>query len=379
MALRKRDNTWYVYYKQDGRIVWRSLGTGDRAEAERHADAVMEQVRTIRRLRRMANAFPQPISIAPSTSSQVRHSDAMPQQNAKDAPLPPSVMQYSPSKVPLRKLYEIAEKHRKLSMTHRSAWENYLKRCGLEFADEATPQNAQKYLDDFYGDKSAKTYNNVRCALDMIFRASLVEAGLSASPFTSLLQRRLDDVEHYRAFTRKETKTILDYLGRGKHEYWRCLTMISLYTGLRLESCRRLSPAHIRDGMITILPGKTARFGRSVQIPLLPPLEKYLGSIAPMLETTETPYCSIFPEELRWRRNVWFYSGMCDALDIRGTDEGKVSFHSLRATFVTRLSEQGVEDRVIRGIVGHNSQQMTDLYNHDSESARKAMKGVAMV
>lgn len=378
MALKKRDNTWYVYYKQDGRIVWRSLGTGDIKEAERHAEAIMAQVHEIRRLQRIANAFPQPINLVPASTMQTPPVLPAVQQTELTALPPPSVMQYSSSRFPLAKLYEIAERHRKLTESHSSVWQNFIRRCGMSFADEVTPQAAQKYMDAYYNGKSAKTYNNVRSALDMIFRSALIEAGLQSSPFSALLQRRLDDVEHYRPFTREETKAILGYLSNGRHEYWRCLTMISLYTGLRLESCKRLSPSHIKDGMITILPGKTARFGRAVQIPLLPPLQKYLGTLEPELATKETPYCSLFPEELRWARNVWFYGGMCESLGIRDTDDGKVSFHSLRVTFVTRLSEQGVEDRVIRGIVGHSSQQMTDLYNHDSESARKAMQGITM-
>ena len=373
MALARKGRNWFVYYRDNGKIKWRSLGTDDKTTAERHADAIMAQVREIRQLRRLANAFPQPLAIyRPPLAEFTSPSSVL-------SAIPSNVGTISgKSRFQMKDLYAVAERHRKMSPSNFGIWTSYLERCGLTYADEATPQNAQAYMDAHYGDKSAKTYNNVRCALDIIFRAALVEAGLQSSPFEKLLPRRLEDVEHHRAFTKEETSRILDALDTG-HDYWKCLTMISLCTGLRLESCRRLCPSMIADNLITIMPGKTARFGRAVQIPLIAELKSYLGSIARLLKGDTSPYCSAFQIENRWSKREWFFQGLLNSLGIRDTDEGTVSFHSLRVTFVTRLSEQGVEDRVIRGIVGHASQQMTDLYNHDSESAVRAMNGVKMV
>lgn len=371
MALKLRGNIWYVYYRQDKKIVWRTLGTGDLKEAERHADAIMAQVHGIRRLRQIANAFPQPISLSQTSVMQTTTN------GAPNAIQQHSVMRYSSSRFPLAKLYEIAERHRKLSPSHYGIWNLYLERCGLEFADEATPQNAQEYMDTYYKEKASKTYNNVRSALNMVFRSSLIEAGLSASPFSSILPRRLDDEDHFRAFTRDETRRILEALRDG-HEYWKCLTMISLHTGLRLESCRKLSPSHIEDDAITIMPGKTARFNRAVRIPLMRELKEYIADISRLVTDAKAPFCSVFPVELRWSKKEWFFQGLLNSLGITDNEEGTASFASLRDTFATRCLEDGMDERVLRGMMGQRSKRMTDLYSHDKESAVRALKSVTV-
>ena len=71
-----------------------------------------------------------------------------------------------------------------------------------------------------------------------------------------------------------------------------------------------------------------------------------------------------------------FYAQLLASLNIRDNSDGAVGFHSWRVTYVTRLEEGGIDERVIRGIVGHTSQRMTDLYNHDSQSAKNAREGI---
>ena len=54
----------------------------------------------------------------------------------------------------------------------------------------------------------------------------------------------------------------------------------------------------------------------------------------------------------------------------KDSKEGKASFHSLRATFITRCEEHGIPRQVLQGIVGHKSPMMTELYSQDKESGK---------
>ena len=65
------------------------------------------------------------------------------------------------------------------------------------------------------------------------------------------------------------------------------------------------------------------------------------------------------------------FGELLDRLGIRDNDRGIVGFNSFRNSFVTRCDAAGVPRHAIRGIVGHVSDDMTDLYSHDLESARQ--------
>ena len=365
MALRKKGKYWYLYYRQGGRIVYKSLRTEDRMEAERNSNAIMAQVRYARHMGAVSSLL-RGLSINPQNETPTDRSPALDaavaQMNASAAP---SVRK---SRLPLDRVIETASKHRNMTDEHRREFKAFMESCGVEYADEVTPSIGLAYLDGRFGGLSAKRYNNALTTLNVVFRSCLVEAGMAASPFASIMPRRLTDVRHYREFSKQETANILDALkGNG---YWLCLSMIALHTGLRLESCRRLRPSMIADGLITIMPGKTARFGRAVQIPLTDALKEHLGRIE--RKSPDAPYCEAFREQrylMVGGKRYEYFIGVLESMGIRDDDRGRVGFHSWRETYITRLSEVGVPERVIRGIVGHSSQQMTDLYNHDSESA----------
>ena len=90
----------------------------------------------------------------------------------------------------------------------------------------------------------------------------------------------------------------------------------------------------------------------------------------------ETPFCDAFPPRLTYPGfpRLSYYGGLLASLGIEGNQEGGVGFHSWRVSFVTRMRGDGVTDQVIRGIVGHASEEMVDLYSHDTSAAVRAMR-----
>lgn len=345
--IRRRGNNWFFVWREGGRRRERTLATSDEEEAKHLAETLMAAVKARRRMAAMDALFHGDFSAVPVPTEADNCGGLL-----------------------IADALDVGRRHRNLTAEHEQAWRVFADALPVRYMADITPQMALRYMDGTYGGKSPKRYNNVLTLLNVVCRSCLVESGLQASPFASLMPRRLDETEHYRHFTREEVARIFAAL--ETHPYWRLLSLIAYHTGLRLESCKRLCPSMIADGLITIMPSKTARFGRAVQIPLTDVLAAELGKIA--IQARETPYCDAYPLEpyLTWQGVTRaFYSRFLPMLGILPTADGDVGFHSWRVTYVTRLSEAGVPDRVIRGIVGHNSERMTDLYNHDSESARR--------
>ena len=366
MALRKKGKYWYLYYRQGRKIVYKSLRTMDENEALRNSNAIMAQVRYARHMGAVSNLLRE-LSI---NSHDVEISDKASRIESLPEQFVVPVNSEQKLRLPLDKALETASLHRKIGKEHEYAFNAFAKATGLQYMDEITQAIALKYLDDNFGDASPKRYNNVLTLLNVVCRSCLVEAGITTSPFASLMPRLLDDVEHYREFTKEESAAILAAL-KG-HDYWYCVSFIAYHTGLRYESCTRLCPSMIDEDMITIMPGKTSRYGRAVQIPVTKELDAYLNGIR--CDTPDTPYCKAFKMERYLAVNgkrMYFFAGVLASLGIHDIDGELVGFPSWRDTYATRISEEGVPDRVMRGILGHTKQRMTDLYNHDTESARR--------
>ena len=146
---------------------------------------------------------------------------------------------------------------------------------------------------------------------------------------------------------------------------------------MRQETCFRLAWEHIDPNdtppSITIVPGKTARFGRAVYIPIHPQLWEHLCQL-PRPEDDKTPILSQWQRYARYKgkRGNYFAELLAD-LGITNTADGKASFHSLRASFITRCDEAGINRRATKGIAGQTADSITDLYSHDKETAKQIL------
>jgi integrase len=122
------------------------------------------------------------------------------------------------------------------------------------------------------------------------------------------------------------------------------------------------------------MPGKTARFGRAVYIPIHPQLWDWLCQL-PRPESDSTPILSQFPKRNKWTEDdkLTYCVGLFRSLGINDTEDGKASFHSLRASFITRCDEAGVNRRATKGVAGQVADNVTDLYSHDKETAKQIL------
>jgi integrase len=250
----------------------------------------------------------------------------------------------------------------------RFAWQKFAafmasRHPRIATADGVTRQMCQEFLDGL--PVAGKTVNNTHNELSGLFTAMRDRAGLAANPWADL-QRRENQIQHGRAFTREEEPRILTAC-RGQHE-WYELSMVARWTGLRLGDCLTLRGEDIADGWIRITPSKTQRHGTRAVIPIHP-------ALAPVLATLPSTG-PLFPYSLPRRDHRIIrlgYAPILAAAGVTDTTEGRVSFHSWRHTFRTRLAEAGVSNDVARKLGGWTTDVAERVYDHDLTQLQRAI------
>ena len=354
MALRKMRNVWYVYFRDtDGRIVTRSLKTHDKDHAKTLHDEYMSRVRVAKGARVIARDFAEMMPPAPS---------------ALLVPVPEEG--HRRGSIRIDKMWECALQKRPLSENHRKIWVKFCDRIGVKYADLVTPKLALDYLNIHYAGGNGKTYNNARSILNTVFRCCLIEAGLEASPFASIIPRRVTEVDSHRNLTDNE----IERIKAAGTPLIRLMTMLSRWTAQRLETCARMTPAMLdfERKVIVVQPGKTKRFNKWVCAPIMPELEKFLRdeNLIQPGDTSEEPLV----KALGYTTNAAFsvsFSRFIEKLNITDTAEGKASFHSLRGSAITWFKEHGVVGEPLRRITGHESSAVEDIYARDIETVSR--------
>lgn len=358
MAIRKIKNRYYIYYRdQDGKLRTLSLGTSDPVKAQAEHDrlwALIQSAKVAHRVvARHAMIFP----------------DAVIKEIERANPIPDRVSREK-KRLKLKEMIPLAQQYRDIHPRTIKEFTRFVESVPQVYADEITPEIAVSYLDLHFGGGNGKTYNNQKSLLNTIFRCCLIQAGLERSPFESVINKRVRNVEHHRPLT---TEEFLRAFAVAR-EPWKTASLISWHTALRKETCFRLAWEHISidKGIpsITIMPGKTARFGRAVYIPIHPELWEWLKSL-PRPANKKTPILSQFAPIHGWNDGrKTYYAGLLQSLGINDNAHGKASFHSLRVSFITRCDEYGLARTATRGIAGQVDDNTTDLYSHDKMSAR---------
>ena len=261
----------------------------------------------------------------------------------------------------LSAMFESACTKRNISGDIKSAWNHFCKNIGVKFADQVTSKMALDYLNTHYGKRKAKTWNNHKSMCNTIFRLTLVETGLSSSPFAAIMDKIVDDAATKRNLTDQE----IDLIMKNSDIVIQIMTMLSRWTGQRLETCAKMTFAEFDFDKKVYLkkPGKTARFNKWVCVPLFPELEKFLLEIKGEIKNKEIPIIKNFPQ--LFTTNDYFshkFIKLLKKLDITENEYGKASFHSLRGSFITWSKENNIPFDIRRDITGHSSLTTEDKY-----------------
>jgi integrase len=360
MALRKIGNYWHCYFRDlDGKLRTLSTHETDKVSAARFERSIMENINA-KRSRRNLMRF-----LSPEDREKAERVEAEVKANSQSLPFIPAK-----GSIKLKDMFDLACTYRQLSNDHRKRWSHFCEHVGVKKANEVTAKIARDYLRDNFGSGNGKNYNNYLTALNVIFRLCLIDAGMERSPFADLPRMRITKVKHYRPLTEQEFIQVFN----AANIQWKTLSLISWHTGQRFETCVRiLKELAIKDvDSITIIPGKTARFGRAVFIPLHPQLREWLNNLR-KIYTLKNIQSWSFNTKKEHDDTKRYFSNLLEELGICDTEEGKASFHSLRASFITRCDENNISRKATRGIVGQVSDDTTDLYSHDKESAKSIL------
>lgn len=358
MALRLYGNIWHAYFRdENGRLRTLSTHETDKAAAAKIDRKIRAMIR-VQKSRKVMLEFMPP---------EMREKAIQAGVESNILPL------HKKNRLKLSDMFELAGKYRKLSVTHQRAWERFTSSINVKYAEEVTPQIALEYLKQNFGHGNGKSFNNHKTYLNTIFKLCLVDGNLSSSPFENVMNMRLTNTENHRPLTQNEFVSLF----KAAREPWKTAMLISWHTGMRKSDCFTLRWIDIHSDYIEKIPQKTSRFKRSVYIPLHPELKSHLEKFCPTnkRKPSEMVFSEYFPNgykempgnEQRYIMNLF------SSCEVESDKNGKASFHSIRASFVTRCEQAGIPRSAIRSMVGHTTDTMTDTYSQDRETPKKIL------
>ena len=219
---------------------------------------------------------------------------------------------------------------------YRSAWSRLAPIAGMKV------QNIDRFeLQSFYdrADFTKSTLKQTRDLLKMIFDYAVKRGILPISALN--LHKAIE--YHVSRETRYNPHSVIakediQRLWQHKDDDTVKIILVFIYTGLRFSELRNLEPEHAYNDHIEIVKAKTPSGIRIV------PLSDKVQSLLPI---------DTLPSYTAWHDD--FVKILPGHLP-----------HDTRHTFVSLMAEAGIDDRIIKAIVGHKSKDVTELYTHIS-------------
>ena len=183
--------------------------------------------------------------------------------------------------------------------------------------------------------------------------------------------------ESYEEFTDDDLKLIFEnpkyktFMNKPDY-HW--LPFLGLYTGARLESLASLKVSQVcKDGAVWFLDiqaDKTANSKRKVPLHSRVVAAGFLDYVDKVREAGETQlFPHLKPGKNGFSKNCSRRFGLyLDKLFIKDT---RKVFHSLRVTFINRITNEGVHPAIIMGLVGHYDQKAIDFSSSHYENYQK--------
>lgn len=224
---------------------------------------------------------------------------------------------------------------------------------------------------------AGKTVNHHLKALRMIFKDAEREGLLMENPtqFVDVVRVSTSDQANRVPFKMDELRRVIKFA----NDEWRSMILFGLYTGQRLGDIAKLTWANIdlEKNEVVLITSKT---GRKMRIPMAKPLIEHVES----LPAGDSPDTSIHPRALKSVINgggktgglsnqfakILESAGLREKSTHKDTGKGrdakrslhKLSYHCLRHTAVTLLHEAGVPAAVAQTLVGHDSEEIHQVY-----------------
>ena len=363
-SLLKRNGRWVIRWRDSGKVKQEATEFVVGAEgAKEGAEALLAERSQIGRLKSRRDQVAVLLAEREELAEKIRRLEAA-ARGESSAPLLLGALVEAWRKSPRRRdvSAELEEDYaREIARFVKWAGE------GVEMAavDDAM---AERYAVELGRQVSGNTYNKHLVTLTAAWRAVGRAAGVRGNPWADLPRKR-KDTHSRRSLTKEEVARVLA-LAEGE---LRSLVLVGLWTGLRLgDACRLRWDAFKADGAVEV---KTAKTGAVVRLPaarLVAELGKRgEGYVMPGLAAAYGRDSSAVSKRVT---DLFARAGIATREKRKGWHQSRptASFHSLRHTFVTRCVEAGVPVAVVRELVGHTRETMTEHYSHISAEAMEA-------
>ena len=222
-----------------------------------------------------------------------------------------------------------------------------------------------------------KTCNMYQITLSEVFGRLYLDAGLIMNPFAGI-EKPDKQSEPREAFTEAELRLISE----TADDFIKPIFIIGITTALREGDICTLQWVEV-DNQNQVLIRKTRKTGKIVEIPIMPPLAKFLEK--QQLKTGKNEY--ILPDHAAMYLSnpggvSYRVKSFLEGLGIKTTKkvDGRdraVSIkdvHSLRHSFCYYAGLAGIPLMIVQNVVGHMSSEMTKLYqahaNRETTRAR---------
>lgn len=228
------------------------------------------------------------------------------------------------------------DKSENTRQTYRSTWQK-LKPLGDVKVQQLDRFELQAFFDN--GDFSKATLNQTRNMLKMLIEYA-VKRGIL--PISALNLHKAIDYKIKRE-TRYNPRSVItaeerEMLWQRRDNETVRIILIFAYTGLRYSELFELAPENIHENYFDIVKSKTEAGKRIV------PLSDKVLSLMPFPDIP--PHTSLMREFKKILPNH--------------------TIHDTRHTFISMMAEKGIDDRIIKAIVGHSTKDVTEVYTHIS-------------
>ncbi|NQX02957.1 tyrosine-type recombinase/integrase [bacterium] len=194
---------------------------------------------------------------------------------------------------------------------------------------------------------------------------------ITTSPAKTVKTLPTDDTTMKAPFTHAEIQSLLTY---AISDEWRGLITLACHTGLRLSDLLNLAVKDIHDTEVHVMPKKTKRHKTVVRIPLSPPCLAWLngrkGQFFPVVRKQATSNTSMQFTAIMKK------AGVSQKITIAGDQTASRSFHSLRHTFTSWLTEAGVDADLRMKLTGHTTSKHHAVYTHHTDEALSRAVGM---
>jgi integrase len=258
---------------------------------------------------------------------------------------------------------------------HAEAYIQYLRKNGRFVKTVSYKRGRSKITTKVTKSLSGKTINTYQQTLSEVFQLLARDAGMLDNPFADI-PKLPKNAAGREAFTEKELALIRDNLD----DFTKPLFIIAIATALREGDICQLRWSEV-DFDANLIVRKMNKTGTIVEIPILPPLKKFL------LEQWETTgseeYVLPFHAQLYGTNRTGVSYRIKKFLENLGIETTRRTsnrsratsikdLHSCRHTFCYNAGMYGIPIAVVQSIVGHLSSEMTKHYSaHATREAKR--------